>query len=57
MNDLMMMLKTASFAVAEVRATSNLHVTLTVAGTDQWNAESLRKLAAMLAGVAATLEA
>ena len=57
MNDLTMTLKTDSFAVAEVRSTSNLHVTLTVAGTDQWNAESLRKLAAMLAGVAATLEA
>lgn len=57
MNDLTMTLKTDSFAVAEVRSTSDLHVALKIAETDQWNAGALRKLSAMLAGVAATLEA
>jgi hypothetical protein len=55
MNDLTMTLKTDSFAVAEVRSTSNLHVSLVIAKTDQWNAASLLKLSAMLAGVAGML--
>ena len=57
MNDLTMTLKTDSFAVAEVRSATDLHVTLKVAEADSWNAESLRKLSAMLAGVAGVLEA
>lgn len=55
--NLTMTLKTDSCAVAEVLATSHLHVALQVADTDQWNAEALRKLSAMLAGVAGVLEA
>jgi hypothetical protein len=57
MNDLTMKLKTDSCAVAEVRATSNLHVALKIAETDRRNAEALRKLSAMLPGVATVLEA
>lgn len=39
MNNLTMILKTDSCTVAEVRATSVLHVAPKVAETDLWNAE------------------
>jgi len=50
-----MTLKTDSFAVAEVRSTSDLHVALKITETDQPNSASLLKLSAMLAGVAGML--
>ena len=57
MRKLITTLRTENMSQAEVEAVSDLHVVLKIAQTDQWNAEGLLKLAAMLKGMAHALDA